>query len=186
MRNYKNLILVLVALLLLLPTKSLSNAQVRKLSPMEEIRLVARQVGVPASLMQAVCWVESKHIDVHSPHDGGSPSYGMCQVKLGTAKGVARHFGFHKSDLKRMLKTRSGNLYIAAHVLKYHSEHKGCAELTGETLTNCVSYAYNTGRYPANVKETRTPYSQKVSRIARNLKLMENKNVCLAQNLEWI
>lgn len=40
-----------------------------------------------AALLSAICWVESGHkTSAVSVHDGGSPSYGQCQVKLETAR----------------------------------------------------------------------------------------------------
>lgn len=45
--------------------------------------------GLPPGLLSALCYVESNHkVHVVSIRDGGSASYGVCQVKLGTARGL--------------------------------------------------------------------------------------------------
>lgn len=50
------------------------------------ILLAAKKAGVSGALLLAICSHESNLINVEVPHDGGSPSYGICQVKLGTAQ----------------------------------------------------------------------------------------------------
>jgi soluble lytic murein transglycosylase-like protein len=52
------------------------------------ITLVAKSFGVPGALMLAVCSNESNLTNAFAPHDGGSPSFGICQIKLDTAKMV--------------------------------------------------------------------------------------------------
>jgi soluble lytic murein transglycosylase len=50
------------------------------------IALVAAQVGAPPELLLAICHVESGHKNIVVHQDGGSASYGPCQVKLHTAR----------------------------------------------------------------------------------------------------
>jgi len=61
------------------------------------ILATAKKIGVAGSLLLAICTQESGLNNVVVPHDGGSPSYGICQVKEGTA----RHMGYkgHSKDL---------------------------------------------------------------------------------------
>ena len=55
----------------------------------EIFKTQAEAAGVPVMLLRAVCWVESTHKVKRYPHyDGGSFSYGICHVKLATAKMV--------------------------------------------------------------------------------------------------
>ncbi len=53
------------------------------------ISAAAHIVGVPPALLLAVCFAESSHRNIHSPNDGGSASYGVCQIKLATAQMVS-------------------------------------------------------------------------------------------------
>lgn len=66
-------------------------------------------------------------------NDGGSPSYGACQVKLATA----RHMGF-KGTPSQLMEPRT-NAAIAAKYLNYQIKRYGSAD-------KAVS-AYNAGRY---------------------------------------
>jgi len=50
------------------------------------IMAIAKTVGVPGHLLLAICTHESNLQNVLVPHDKGSPSYGLCQVKANTAK----------------------------------------------------------------------------------------------------
>jgi soluble lytic murein transglycosylase-like protein len=50
------------------------------------ILAAAKVIGIPGSLLLAICTHESGLRNVEAPHDHGSPSYGLCQVKLDTAK----------------------------------------------------------------------------------------------------
>ena len=50
------------------------------------ILATAKTVGVPASLFLAICTHESNLHNIVVPHDGGSASYGLCQIKEDTAK----------------------------------------------------------------------------------------------------
>lgn len=90
--------------------------------------------SIPPGLLPAMCWVESNHRPrVINVVDGTSASYGMCQIKLMTA----RHMGFRGSPLELL---RPGvNAYYAAKYLKYNidrcgSVHKG---VEGYNRGNC-------------------------------------------------
>jgi len=50
------------------------------------ILAAAKSVGVPGSLLLAICSYESGLKNVQVLQDHGSASYGICQVKEGTAK----------------------------------------------------------------------------------------------------
>jgi len=49
---------------------------------------IAKTVGVPGSLLLAICTHESHLTNVIAQHDHGSPSYGLCQIKEDTAKSL--------------------------------------------------------------------------------------------------
>ena len=52
------------------------------------ILTIAKTVGVPGSLLLAICTHESHLINVAVIHDNGSPSYGLCQIKEDTARSL--------------------------------------------------------------------------------------------------
>lgn len=88
------------------------------------IAAAALNVGVPADLLQAVCWVETRHRNVVTVHDGHDSSVGVCQVKHQTARMMARkrRMKFYASDLLNVEK----NATYAALYLKYQiSRYKG-------------------------------------------------------------
>ncbi len=71
--------------------------------------------NLPPGLLSAVCWVESNH----RPHainkyDGGTPSYGICQIK----EKVARDLGYN-GTIKELHKNPITNAWYAAKLLKY-------------------------------------------------------------------
>lgn len=89
--------------------------------------------NLPPGLLSSLCYVESTH-NINAIHmdDGGSPSLGLCQVKLKTAKWL----GF--SGSKEQLMNPSTNahyagLYLQYQIKRYHGN-----------LTKAV-IAYNRG-----------------------------------------
>jgi len=79
----------------------------------EIIVQAATYYGLNPALLLAVCTVES-HLQPHvvNVHDGGSPSYGLCQIKLRTA----RHY-YGKMNASELLNA-SINAHIAAKILR--------------------------------------------------------------------
>lgn len=123
---------------------------------------VAGKFGVSSSLMLAVCLHESGLKDVHNYQDGGSASYGMCQIKLGTAQGVGRIFG-HKdmeSWTSKDMHEPEKNIKAAAMYLSYiQAKHDGnvCAVLA----------EYNAGRVTESKVEPGLPRNYKyVKKVA--------------------
>lgn len=71
-------------------------------------------LGLPAGLLQSVCWVESRHnIHAINKDDGTSSSLGICQIKHKTAK----YMGFKGSE-KELMNPKT-NIYYAGKYLKY-------------------------------------------------------------------
>src|SRR5688500_6438555 len=95
--------------------------------------LSAEIVGIPASLLIALCSVESDFRDVVNKYDGGSPSIGVCQIKLTTAKDV----GF-AGTADQLLKDRLVNTLYAGKYLKRQIDR-----YDGD-VCSAIS-AYNTG-----------------------------------------
>lgn len=89
--------------------------------------------GVDPALISSVCYVESGHRPNAINHaDNGSPSYGVCQIKLATA----RMLGFigKPSDLMR---PETNILYAAKYLRKQSKRYR--------YLRDIVS-SYNAGR----------------------------------------
>lgn len=114
--------------------------------------LAAETVGIPASLLIAICSVESDFRDVVNKHDGGSPSIGICQIKLDTARLV----GFEGTE-EQLLRDRLINiLYAAKYIKRQLNRYKGdyCSAIS----------AYNTGtrRYLTDGRFNNMRYVTKV------------------------
>lgn len=98
--------------------------------------------NLPPGLLASVCYVETRHnVKAITINDGGSPSYGVCQIKLETA----RNLGYRGSE--RSLQTsQSTNTYFAAKYLRYQMDRYG------GNVWRAIS-AYNAGRYIVGNKE---------------------------------
>lgn len=96
--------------------------------------------------MSSICFVESSHkVDAINPHDGGSTSLGVCQVKLQTAKLV----GYRGSE-KDLLDPALNIYYSAKYLRKQLDRYKG-------DIPKAIS-AYNAGKY----RESNQLYVKKV------------------------
>lgn len=112
----------------------------------------AKAAKVSAALLLAICTHESGLRNVKVQHDGGSPTYGVCQVKYETAK----QLGF--KGLPEDLMNPAVNAKFAARYLAYQESRYGSENW-------CVlSSAYNAGSfseskvmpgYPRNLKYVR-------------------------------
>jgi len=105
-----------------------------------------------AVVLSAVCHVESGG----KPHtinvnDGGTPSYGECQVKLNTA----RQMGF--TGTPGQLLKRDVNRAVALRYLKYQYTRYG-------SLPKAIA-AYNSGSVRGEIRNTK--YVEKVFRAVR-------------------
>jgi hypothetical protein len=76
----------------------------------------SQATGVSPELLSSLCYQESRHdIYAYVPHDGGSPSYGMCQVKLATARAL----GFTgRADL--LMEPSRNALYASLYLSSQH------------------------------------------------------------------
>ena len=99
-----------------------------------QIRLSALTYNVPFTILYNMCKVESRfNPKAFNKKDGRSSSYGLFQIKMGTA----RSFGFI-GKAKDLMDIRT-NSDLAARILKYHlCKYKG-------NKCKAIS-AYNAGR----------------------------------------
>jgi soluble lytic murein transglycosylase-like protein len=88
---------------------------------MGAIFILARALaGVDANLLSAVCFVESGHKpSAYVAMDGRTPSYGLCQIKLGTAK----HMGY-RGTAKGLMDPYTNALYAAKYLRWQYRRYK--------------------------------------------------------------
>ncbi len=97
---------------------------------------VTQTFALPPGLINAICYVESHHKPAAiNAHDGGSASFGVCQIKLATARDLG--FGGTADELRR---NDVINVYYAAKYLKQHSNKYN------NDYRKAVS-AYNAGKH---------------------------------------
>lgn len=126
------------------------------------ILAAAKKAGVSGSLLLAICTHESGLKNVYLHHDGGSPTYGICQIKYDTAKMV----GF-QGEAKDLM-VPSINAQWAAAYLKFQK-----ARYAGDWMKSTA--AYNSGTYLE---------SKKVPGCPRNLKYLKHVQKKLDEKLQ--
>lgn len=113
------------------------------------LQVVAMLHGISPRLMNALCYVESNHNpNAYVKHDGHSPSYGLCQIKLSTARGM----GF-TGPVKDLFKPEINGFYAAKYLAYQHERYKSWRKALS---------AYNAGR----ISNRNLPYVNKVIRLA--------------------
>jgi soluble lytic murein transglycosylase-like protein len=71
--------------------------------------------NLPPGLLSAVCYQESRHkVHAINKYDGGTPSYGICQIK----ERVARDLGY-KGSVRELHKNPITNAFYAGKLLRY-------------------------------------------------------------------
>lgn len=96
------------------------------------LQVVALLNGIDPGMLISVCTVETNLRNVTNHYDGNSPSYGVCQVKLSTAR------LFRPKISVRELMKPEVNADIAAKYLKWQ-----LARYDGDF--SCTVAAYNAG-----------------------------------------
>ena len=108
---------------------------------------VSFEQNLPPGMLQAVCFIESGyHIKYVHFNDGGSSSYGVCQVKYETAKWL----GF-KGTVDELMEPRI-NAYYAAKYLKHNLRR-----YHGDIRKAIIAYNQGSANHL-----TRSEYSDKV------------------------
>lgn len=126
------------------------------------ILTAAKAAKVSGALLLAICTHESGLNNVLVPHDNGSPTYGICQVKYDTAKML----GF--TGKAQDLMVPKVNAKWAATYLRYQTNRYG-----GNWFK--IAAAYNAGTYSE---------SKKVPGCPRNLAYVRNVQKKLNENLQ--
>jgi soluble lytic murein transglycosylase-like protein len=115
----------------------------------------SKVAGVSGTLLLGICSHESNSFTMnYSPHDHGSPSYGVCQVKLESA----RQLGFKGSPYELMDPKK--NALWAARYLKYQESRYG------NNLCK-ITAAYNSGSYVESKKKPGKPKNLKYVRLVQ-------------------
>jgi soluble lytic murein transglycosylase-like protein len=133
------------------------------------VSLAAKKVGVSASLLFAICQYESANFtDILVHNDGGSPSVGICMLKLKTAQ-----FLGYKGNAVTLEKNHMVNATYAAKYLAYQESRYG-------DDWHKLAAAYNAGSYNPSQKVPGCPRNLKyVVRVKRNLgKELQHKMEC--------
>jgi soluble lytic murein transglycosylase-like protein len=126
------------------------------------IAAAAKQAGVPVALMLAICSHESHLTNVKVPHDHGSPSYGVCQLKYGTAQMVG--FKGKPDDLmKPEINAKYASMYLRWQLDRY--DGNWCR----------ATSAYNSGTYSESKKYPGIPRNMKYIKLVRRY-LYENQS----------
>lgn len=115
----------------------------------------AKSVGVPGFLLLAICTHESGLTNTTVPYDHGSPSYGVCMVKKGTAE-----FMQFKGSTKQLMNPHVNALY-AAKYLKFQLDR-----YDGDLCKSTA--AYNSGTYNESSKFPGLPRNMKYIRFVQN------------------
>lgn len=120
-------------------------------------------------IVLSICWVESKHKNVINKHDGGSPSYGICQVKLDTANWMKEYNRIPgKPITSKDLMNPDVNVYYAERYLRYQLK-------VYKNDINCAISAYNAG---SCIKGNQKNYVKNVLAKAKEIyDLDENKHI---------
>lgn len=133
----------------------------------------AKTAKVSGTLLLAICAHESNNFTLnYSPYDHGSPSYGVCQLKLESAKMV----GFQGSPYE-LMDPKKNSLY-AAKYLKYQESRYG------NDLCK-ITAAYNSGSFAESKKNPGKPKNLRYVRLVQK-RLPENLKSMLSCSEYWI
>lgn len=143
----------------------------------------AKAAKVSGPLLLAICMHESNLKNVLVPHDGGSPTYGICQVKLGTAQMLG-----YVGDGQGLMVPEE-NAKWAAEYLKYQKERYD------KDWCKAVA-AYNAGRYnpstvspgyPKNLKYVRKVQEKLKNDLRPRLSCVnkENNDISNLFKIKW-
>ena len=116
------------------------------------------------NLLPAICWVESNHRNVDNMDDGGSPSYGICQIKLDTANWMKDKYKIPGKELEPsdLQKPEINALYSGLYLLYLTHRYK--------TL-KCAISAYNAG---SCIKSNQNTY---VKKVLKKIEALESSQI---------
>lgn len=124
------------------------------------------QYDLPPGLLSALCWVESNHKTAAiNQYDGDSPSYGVCQIKLETAKSMGFR-GDSKALMKPEINIKWSAKYLKRQMTRYDNDPRKAVA------------AYNAGTHRVNKygKTRNVKYVNKVFKAWAEYKNESTKN----------
>lgn len=131
------------------------------MSFLQMILEAARSAKISGAILVAVCTHESGLVNIMVPHDGGSPTYGICQVKLDTANMLG-----YKGDANGLMDPKTNAKYAAIYLKKQYDRYQNW----------CMAIAaFNAGKY--NESKIKPGYP-------RNLKYVLNVTKKLDKNFQ--
>lgn len=98
------------------------------------ILAMAKKIGISGHLLLAICIHETGLQNVVVPNDHGTPTYGVCQIKSGTA----RDLGYEGED-KGLMDPQTNVKYAAMYLKKQLKRYQG-------NVNKAIS-AYNAGSF---------------------------------------
>lgn len=108
------------------------------------IAIAAALTGVDPALLNSLCYVESGHnVKAYVHQDGGSPSYGVCQVKLSTARAL----GF-TGQAAQLMDPSWNAFYASKYLAKQHRRYGSWEKAI--SAYNC-GHACNNNKYVTKV-----------------------------------
>ena len=110
------------------------------MSVLSILKIIATALQINFSTIAGICWVESNHRNVLNKDDGGSPSYGICQIKLATA-----HMFNNKLKAEDLM-IPAVNIYYASRYFKYQTKRYRKHKFPDY----CAISAYNAGSCRSN------------------------------------
>lgn len=110
----------------------------------------------------AICQVESEYRNV-AKWDHKSYSYGICQIKMGTAKWITKD----NTIDEHMLLSPDYNFYIASRYYSYNLRRYGGSADRAISAYNRGSYSESNRKYVQKVKQKIKKYKEIVCQIKK-------------------
>ena len=129
-----------------------------------QVLTISLKINNP-NLLNAICWVESNHRNIDNMSDGGSPSYGVCQIKLATANWMKEHFNIPGVELEPSdLQKPEINIYYSGLYLTYLSNRY-------KNDLKCIISGYNAG---SCIEANQNTY---VKKVLDKIKALESSQI---------
>lgn len=120
----------------------------------KEIYAAAKLAGVSGHLMIALCTHESGLKNVVVQDDGDGPTYGICQVKLETARHMDEVYNLNtKATIKRIMNPFI-NAFYSAKYLKFQLEQNNGDVLAALDSYNKGHLVSRNSKYVRYIKKT--------------------------------
>jgi len=104
------------------------------------ILAIAKKVGISGHLLLAICTHETGLQNVVVPNDHGTPTYGLCQIKSGTA----RDLGYEGKDeglMDPQTNIKYAAIYLKKQLNRYHGNiHKAIAAYNAGSFVESSLY----------------------------------------------